>query len=124
MSAMAVRHRILVVEDYFDSAEMLAAFFEAVGHEVLIANDAESVFAVIGEAPPTLAILDVGLPNVDGLTLAGFLRAKYPSLTIVMLSAYSSPEHRRRASENGVAAYMTKPVDLVELEAFLRSLPS
>ena len=102
---------------------MVGRFLEALGHEVVTANDAASTFAVIGDAPPTLAILDVGLPNVDGLTLAASLRAKYPSLTIVLLSAYASPEHRRRASENGIAAYMTKPVDLVELETFLRSLP-
>ena len=123
MRAMAVRHRILVVEDHVDSAEMLATFLGALGHEVMTAHDAESALAVAAKDAPTLAVLDVGLPTADGFELSASLRALYPSLVIVVLSAYASPDHRRRASENGIAAYLTKPVDLVELEAFMRSLP-
>ena len=115
---MAVRHRVLVVEDHADSAEMLATFLDSLGHVAVTAYDADSALELAKQAAPTLAILDVGLPTIDGFALAASLRALYPAITVVIQSAYVSPEHRQRASEIG-CAYLAKPVDLLELEAFV-----
>lgn len=69
-----------------------------------------------------LVLLDMGLPDEDGLAIARHLRDLSPSLGIVMLTGHASAGHRRRALEDGVDAYLSKSADLQELVATLRNL--
>src|SRR5206468_12475221 len=107
-------------EDHVDSAEMLAEFLRMRGHETTIAFDAPAALALASSAPPTLAIIDIGLVSMDGFTLAARLRATFgPSFPIVALSAYTDAVFRKRASEVGIDTYLTKPVDLFAVDAAL-----
>lgn len=113
-------HHVLVVEDHPDSAEVLATFLRSLGHEASIANDGESALELCTRLRPTFAIIDIGLSTMDGFTLARHLRKRFGrELPIVALSAYSTLDYRKRAREAGIDAYLTKPVDWLEVEAVL-----
>jgi CheY-like chemotaxis protein len=65
---------------------------------------------------------DINMPGMDGLTLLGEIKAKWPDLPVMMVTAYGDDERRRRASEYGAAEFITKPVDFDLLKQRLREL--
>ena len=119
---------ILIVEDIADNAELVRRIMSARGHEVLHASDAESGLQLALSQPPDLILLDLGLPDHDGLTLAGWLRAE-PALSQVPIIAYTAwpPETARQMAETyGCNGYIAKPIGSVkrfaeEIESFLKS---
>jgi DNA-binding response OmpR family regulator len=117
-------HEVLLVEDDKDSAMMLAAYLRLGGHAVVIAHDAASALELAARSPPTVAIVDLGLPDVDGCTLARRLRETYTSLPIIAVTGYSSDDVRRRAAEAGIGAYIVKPIDPAKLDAVLAGIPT
>ena len=124
MPPRATRH-ILVVEDNADSAEMLGAYLEAFGNAVSIAYDGESALFIAERVRPAAVITDIGLPLIDGFTLALKLREMLgPSFVLFALSAYTAPEYADRARLAGIDRYFTKPGDpdviLRALDAFER----
>ena len=120
---MGTRHHVLVVEDHPDSAEMFAAFLRSLGHLVTVASDGVSALDLAASARPTVAIVDINLGEMDGFSLARQLRAQLgATLPVFALSAYSSADHRRQASELGFNGYFVKPADLDEIEAALGAL--
>lgn len=112
---------ILVVEDSDDFRLMLAAFLGGRGFEVACAKTGtEAVEAVRGRRPD-LVLMDLGLPEVDGLSAAREIRElpRGAALPILILSAYDSVEFRAEALEAGCVGYLVKPVDP---EALLRTV--
>src|SRR5574339_427076 len=93
--------KILIIEDIPDNAELVRRIMSARGYEVLHALDAESGLEMAIAARPNLILLDLGLPDHDGLTLAGWLRAE-PSLSGVPIVACTAwpPETARQMAEN------------------------
>ena len=74
--------------------------------------------------PTLLAVLsDINMPGLDGLTLLGEIRRRFPDLPVMIVTAYGDDERRRQASVNGAAEFFTKPVDFDHLKAQLRRLP-
>ena len=63
------------------------------------------------------------MPGMDGLTLLGEIKQRWPELPVMMVTAYGDEERRRRASEHGAAEFITKPVDFEMLKERLRQLP-
>ncbi|HVY25216.1 MAG TPA: response regulator [Polyangiaceae bacterium] len=116
-------HRVLVVDDYPDSADMLAEALEHMGHQVAIAHDGETALSVAAEQAPRIALLDLRLPRMDGFELATKLKQAHGSnLVLVAMTGLSRAEERARASLAGFEHYFVKPVDLQELEQLLSSL--
>jgi signal transduction histidine kinase len=113
------RRRILIVEDNADGREMLRASLELAGHEVEEAEDGPAGIDAARARPPDLAIIDIGLPGIDGYEVARRIHADGAAQTkLVALTGYGQPDDRRRAQEAGFAAHITKPVepqDLLEL---------
>ena len=118
---------ILVIEDIPDNAELVRRIMSARGHEVFHAVDAESGLEMALATQPNLILLDLGLPDHDGLTLAGWLRAE-PSLRAVPIIAYTAwpPDTARQMAETyGCDGYIGKPIvgakDFAEqVESFLK----
>ncbi|WP_151637428.1 hybrid sensor histidine kinase/response regulator [Noviherbaspirillum aerium] len=106
-------HRILVVDDNVDAAEMLASLLKLHGHEVRMAHDARAALSLLGEFVPDIAFLDIGLPDIDGFALAGMMRARLPHWhgKLIALTGYGQEGDKARAAEAGFDMHLTKPVD-------------
>ncbi|HEY6178896.1 MAG TPA: response regulator [Kofleriaceae bacterium] len=113
--------RILVVDDNEDAALLLELSLMQTGHEVRVASNAEDALALVADWVPDIAILDIGLPVLDGYELAGRLRAmpQLSRLRLIALTGYGSAEHRDRAQRAGFDAHVTKPARMDALRAVL-----
>lgn len=116
--------RVLVVEDNPDAAEMLATLLSVFGHEPRIASDAVGGLRALLEFSPDVALLDIGLPGIDGHELARRIRreAGFEHLPLVAISGWGRDEDVRRAREAGFDYHLTKPMQPDELERLLASI--
>jgi PAS domain S-box-containing protein len=110
--AEGARHRILVIEDNADTREMLRVQLELAGHEVHEAAEGQTGVEAAATLVPDVALVDVGLPGMDGYDVARRIRAGRAgkSVRLVALTGYGQAEDRRRALEAGFDAHVTKPV--------------
>ena len=93
------RSRVLGVDDNTDAAETLAMVLESDGHEVKVVHDAREVVAVADRFRPDVAILDIGLPHIDGYQVARNLRGRAGTAKAVLiaLTGYGQPDDVERA---------------------------
>jgi CheY-like chemotaxis protein len=112
---------VLIVEDDDDSREMLGEWVSALGHRELRAANAEEASKHVLQSRPVLALIDLGLPGVDGYQLARDLRrALGRSIRLVALTGYSDVQSRRSADAAGFDDFVVKPVVLEVLLGLLR----
>ncbi len=116
--------RILVVDDNADAAETLSDLLGLVGYEVRCAHDADEALAVLDTYQPQLALLDIGLPNIDGYQLAALMRAdpRCAAMKLVALTGYGGENDRERALQAGFDEHLVKPVALDRLLEVLDQL--
>jgi signal transduction histidine kinase/CheY-like chemotaxis protein len=107
--------RILVVDDNQDSAELMAELLRANGHAVEVAFDGPAALELVSGFQPTLALLDIGLPGMDGYELARTLRARGISAPLVAITGYAQPSDRNRAFASGFDEHLVKPVSASRL---------
>jgi len=114
------RLRILLIEDNADARDMLKMGLELTGHRVDVAADgAQGIERAVTDRPD-VAIVDLGLPGIDGFTVARELRTKLgPDLRIVALTGYGQSEDRRRTREAGFNVHITKPATVDDVLAAL-----
>jgi CheY-like chemotaxis protein len=113
--------RVLLVDDNVDAAESLAMLLRLWGHEGTVANDAPAALRAAEAQSPEVALLDIGLPGMDGYELARRLRSQ-PGLgraVLVALTGWGQEEDRRRSQEAGFDHHLVKPVDLSALQELL-----
>jgi signal transduction histidine kinase len=117
------RRRILIVDDNRDSAESLAMLLRVRGHDVRTAYDGRQGLVVADEYRPGVLILDIGLPGLDGYTIARALRGQpaFRDALLIALTGYGAEEDRRACYRSGFDAHLVKPVDLVPLLGLLES---
>ncbi len=114
--------RVLVIDDNEDAAEMLALLLEDRGYEVRTANDGPRALRAAEELPPDVAVIDLGMPVMDGFELAARLREAHgANVRLVALTGYGQAKDRERTQAAGFDAHLVKPVDLEQLEAALRA---
>ncbi|MEO8136842.1 MAG: response regulator [Betaproteobacteria bacterium] len=104
--------RILIVDDNADAAETLALLLESAGYDVRTAADGGCALALLDEFTPALAILDIGLPGMDGYELARRLRAdpRISHLRLIALTGYGREPDRARALAADFEEHLVKPV--------------
>ena len=113
--------RILVTDDNVDAATMLAEMLRIAGHEVRVAHDGEGALRTAADFQPEVAILDIGMPGLDGYELARRFRRTFNStVRLVALTGWGQDVDRRRATDAGFDRHLTKPVDVPELYRALR----
>jgi signal transduction histidine kinase len=115
----AERLRILVVDDNPDNRESLTLLLDHMGHDAITAGDGPAALERLAAEAPDLAIVDIGLPGMDGYELARLVRGTGSRLYLVALTGYGHPEDRERARLAGFDDHVTKPLDLKTLEAVL-----
>lgn len=105
--------RALVVDDQPDAANTLAILIQALGHEARALTNPLEVREAIDAFDPHVVFLDIGMPNLDGWTLARQLREHYGSdqLRLVALTAYGEPEDHARSRKAGFDAHIVKPAE-------------
>ena len=121
---------ILVVDDESDVAELFRQRFRREVRQgtyaMHFANSGDDALEKLtdGIEPALIAILsDINMPGMDGLTLLGEIKKRWPDMPVMMVTAYGDDERRRMAEEYGAAEFIAKPVDFDLLKAQLRELP-
>jgi len=116
-SPRANPRRVLLVEDNDDAREMLRQVLEMSGHDVLEAADGTSGVALAGAEALDVAIVDIGLPDIDGHEVARRIRGgRNGHVTLIALTGYGQPEDRQRALAAGFDIHLVKPVALERLD--------
>jgi len=115
--------RFVVVEDNADGCAMLERLLENAGYEVFTATNGESGLRLIEQVRPDIAILDIGLPRMNGLELARLLRARqeFQDLYLVALTGYGQESDHIAALDAGFDEHLVKPLDLEELGRLMDS---
>jgi PAS domain S-box-containing protein len=116
--------RVLVVDDNRDAAESLGALLELTGADVQVAFDGPSALATLARHRPTVALLDLGMPGMDGFELARRMQADPlgRDVTLIAMTGWGQEEDRRRTREAGFHHHLVKPADLATLQRLLGSL--
>jgi len=120
------RRRVLLVEDSPDLQEMLTILLEVWGHEVLSASEGTSGVEQALAHTPDVALVDLGLPGIDGYEVARRIRSdpRGKSLKLVAITGYGSPEQRTKVMEAGFDLHLVKPVTIDDLAAALGAAPA
>lgn len=113
--------RILVIDDELSIRRMLRILLEGAEHTMISADDASHGLNALALEKPDLLILDLGLPDMDGLEVLRRLR-EWTTLPVLVLSARPDPADKVKALDLGADDYLTKPFDSPELLARLRAL--
>jgi PAS domain S-box-containing protein len=116
--------RVLVVDDNEDAAILLSEALAAAGYHARFALDGLTALELAEEFLPDVAILDIGLPVVDGYELARRF-ARHPRLAgtrLIAVTGYGQPEDRQRSTQAGFLAHLVKPVNLSQLQAMLETV--
>lgn len=106
--------RVLVVDDNEDAAEMMSEALAMLGYVVAVAHDGAAALRIVDTVAPDVALLDIGLPAMDGYELAGRLRQgpHGDRVRLVAVTGYGQASDRQRTSEAGFDAHLVKPVQL------------
>jgi CheY-like chemotaxis protein len=124
MGTITNRYQILVVEDDEDSAELLAESLRDRGLDARVAHDAESALDLTARFTADVAVIDLGLPGMDGFELARRLR-ELPGprrMRLVAITGFANPETRARLAAAGFDEHLVKPVRFDTLEKILEKL--
>lgn len=115
--------RILVVDDNVDAADMLGELLETMGHEVVVVHDGAQGLAQFDAFTPDLAILDLGLPQIDGFALAARIRSepRFQTIPLIALSGYAQPADVARSHAAGFTYHLGKPADFPRLTEIIET---
>ncbi len=114
--------RIMIVEDERVLAKNVAEKLTAHGHEVRVVHTGRESLPAFSEMVPDVVLLDIRLPDADGLKLLPQMKAESPLTNFIVVTAHGSERIAVEAMKNGAAEYLTKPVDLDELQLVVARL--
>jgi CheY-like chemotaxis protein len=122
LSATPRIRSVLVVDDNVDAADSLGDLLSAWGYEVTVAHDGPAALAAMQDTLPDIALLDIGMPSMDGYELAAHLRFQpgCQELPIVAITGAGGPEDVRRSRAKGFSAHLVKPVSPESLLTLLK----
>jgi CheY-like chemotaxis protein/anti-sigma regulatory factor (Ser/Thr protein kinase) len=115
--------RILVADDNVDSLESLAVLLRCDGHEVYTAYDGEQALAQAATHRPEIALLDLGMPKLDGVQVGRRIRAEAwgRAMTLIALTGWGQDSDRKRTQAAGFDAHLVKPLDISALAPYLQA---
>jgi CheY-like chemotaxis protein len=115
------KQRVLIVEDNPDAGEMYRLLVELAGHEVLLAENGVAGLELLKSARPNIALVDIGLPGMDGYELARRFRAEPGSdaVFLVALTGHGLPSDRDLSRQAGFDLHLIKPVDPQQIQDLL-----
>jgi CheY-like chemotaxis protein/anti-sigma regulatory factor (Ser/Thr protein kinase) len=116
--------RILIVDDNRDAADSLGMLLKYLGADVTTVHDGPAALEALGSYRPSVMLLDIGMPGMDGYELARRTRQQPEGrqVTLIALTGWGQEEDRRRSREAGIDYHLVKPVDPAALQAMLAAL--
>lgn len=112
--------RVLIADDNEDAADMLAQLVRMRGYQVAVAHDGLEAVSSAASFMPDVALLDIGMPELDGHQVAAELRKERGAdVTLVAITGWGDGEAKQRASSAGFDHHLTKPIDLDGLISWL-----
>lgn len=117
---MSMYATILIADDEKNTREGLKQFLEALDYDVFLAADGHEALEVYLREKPDLVLADIRMPGMDGMTLLDKIRSANPRASVILLTAYGSVEDAVKAMKRGAFYYLTKPVNLEELEFLVK----
>ncbi len=117
---MATHSTILIVDDEKNTREGLQKFLEGLNYEALTAANGEEGLKAYTQEKPDLVLADIRMPGMDGVTLLEKIKSHNPSAKVILMTAYGSVEDAVKAIKKGAFYYLTKPVNLEELEFLVK----
>jgi DNA-binding NtrC family response regulator len=111
---------ILLVEDEANARKGLTQFLQGLDYDVMTAANGKEGLELFKNEKPDLVISDIRMPEMDGIALLEAIKAEAPSSKVILLTAYGSVEDAVKAMKNGAFYYLTKPVNLEELELLVK----
>jgi two-component system NtrC family response regulator/two-component system response regulator HydG len=113
---MSVKARIVVIDDEVHAASALETLLKEDGYEVACAYDANGGLALIEQIDADVVLTDLRMPGMDGLQLLTRLKQARPQTMVILMTAYGTVNNAVRAMKSGAEDYLTKPLDVEELE--------
>lgn len=114
--------RILIADDQKGIRKLLYELFKRDGWEVMLAEDREEALARDLEFKPHMVIIDMKMPNMNGLEAAAHMLAHFKDINIVMMTAYGETRVTEEALKTGVKRGVTKPFDIFELLSLVNEM--
>jgi len=111
---------ILLVDDDRNTLEGLKTFLEGLDYDVLTAENGKTGLEIFEREKPDLVLADIRMPEMDGLELLEKIRSANANVKVILLTAYGSVEDAVKAMKSGAFYYLTKPVNLEELEFLVK----
>jgi CheY-like chemotaxis protein len=117
------KHRILIVDDYPDAAEATELLLQLRGHTCKVALTGREAIATAYDFDPSVAIVDLGLPDVSGFEVARALRARAGArpIHIAAVTGWNDQQTKARAFQSGIDQHITKPTDRHKIDEILRA---
>lgn len=114
--------RILVVDDSPGIRDILSEFMTSEGYDVLTASDACAALKKIEEEPPHIVLLDIRMPDIDGLQCLKMIQERFPTIQVVMISGFATQQMAESALKHGAFDYLDKPVNFDRLMDVLQKI--
>jgi DNA-binding response OmpR family regulator len=114
--------QILIVEDNGDYADDMAEFLREQGHDVELATSAADMWLALTKTPFAVVVLDLGLPDEDGLNVIPRMRQLYPAIGLLVLTGRVAFDNRILGLQLGADHYLSKPIKFPELAAHIEAL--
>ena len=117
---------ILVVDDSADNVAMISLFLQQQGYRVVTAGNGEDAITIATQMMPNLILMDINLPNLDGLGATRRIHENdaLRDIPVVVITAFGTEGFQRAAYDIGVSGYLTKPIDLDRMHQLIARLLS
>ncbi|MFH1208513.1 MAG: response regulator [Candidatus Omnitrophota bacterium] len=115
--------KILIIDDEPEICQMVTEFLFDAGYAASFALNGPDGLAMIKKDPPSLVLLDMGMPGMDGAEVMRLIREQFPAVLVVVLTGRRDTENVRKMVGLGVSEYLTKPINLETLlDQFVKDL--
>lgn len=114
--------RILVVDDEQSIVEVISTFLESEGYEVVTADSGASLMARLDDGIPHIILLDIRMPDIDGIQCLRQIKEKYGSVEVVMMSGFATLQMARKSLEIGAFDYLRKPISFAHLKEVIEHI--
>ena len=123
-ASVAERIRVLIVDDYAPAAESLALLLHEMGYRTLVAQDGAAGLAALATFRPQIALVDIGLPVIDGYEVAQTVRRTpgFEDLPLVAITGYGQASDRDRVMAAGFNEHLVKPLDAAHISELIEHL--
>jgi two-component system cell cycle response regulator DivK len=120
------KYLILIADDSADSVAMLSLFLQQQGYRVVTATNGEDAIKVATQTQPSLILMDISMPTLDGLGATRRIRddEQLKAIPVIAVTAFGTEGFQRAAYDVGVSGYLTKPIDLDRMRLLIARLLS